>query len=52
MSTITAKDGRQTTAGAFAAQLAKQAGLHVVATAGSTDLDYLTGKNSTQGGDR
>jgi NADPH:quinone reductase-like Zn-dependent oxidoreductase len=27
--------------GAFAVQLAKQAGLHVVATAGSADLDYV-----------
>jgi NADPH:quinone reductase-like Zn-dependent oxidoreductase len=29
--------------GAYAVQLAKQAGLHVVATAGSTDLDYVRG---------
>ncbi len=29
--------------GAFAVQLAKQAGLHVVATAGSADLDYVRG---------
>src|SRR5215468_9159742 len=29
--------------GAFAVQLAKQAGLHVVATAGSVDLDYVRG---------
>jgi NADPH:quinone reductase-like Zn-dependent oxidoreductase len=29
--------------GAYAVQLAKQAGLHVVATAGSVDLDYVRG---------
>jgi len=29
--------------GAYAVQLAKQAGLHVVATAGSADLDYVRG---------
>src|SRR5436190_5745087 len=29
--------------GAYAVQLAKQAGLHVIATAGSTDLDYVLG---------
>ena len=29
--------------GAYAVQLAKQAGLHVVATAGSADLDYIRG---------
>ena len=29
--------------GAFAVQLARQAGLHVIATAGSADLDYVRG---------
>jgi NADPH:quinone reductase-like Zn-dependent oxidoreductase len=29
--------------GAYAVQLAKQAGLHVIATAGSADLDYVLG---------
>jgi NADPH:quinone reductase-like Zn-dependent oxidoreductase len=29
--------------GAYAVQLAKQAGLHVVATAASADLDYVRG---------
>src|SRR4030095_3629827 len=35
--------GAAGTVGAYAVQLAKQAGVHVVTTAGSADLDYVRG---------